>query len=112
MSAQAADTTGAQVSLAGAVIGQLLRRGSPDDPRCGGAVGIKETTMGNPIPIVGCVKTPWNKGRLIGQKRPLKPKEVWAIRVRLSSNSADVISLCSISRSTASCAGVPSRGYG
>jgi hypothetical protein len=26
---------------------------------------------------------PWNKGRLIGQKRPLKPKEVWAIRVRL-----------------------------
>ena len=28
-------------------------------------------------------RTPWNKGRLIGQKRPLKPKEVWAIRVRL-----------------------------
>lgn len=28
-------------------------------------------------------QTPWNKGRLIGQKRPLKPREVWAIRVRL-----------------------------
>ena len=28
-------------------------------------------------------RTPWNKGRLIGQKRPLRPKEVWAIRVRL-----------------------------
>ena len=28
-------------------------------------------------------RSPWNKGRLIGQKRPLKPKEVWAIRVRL-----------------------------
>src|SRR6202047_652311 len=28
-------------------------------------------------------RVPWNKGRLIGQKRPLKPKEVWAIRVRL-----------------------------
>src|SRR3984893_13024719 len=28
-------------------------------------------------------RTPWNKGRLIGQKRPLKPKDVWAIRVRL-----------------------------
>ena len=28
-------------------------------------------------------KAPWNKGRLIGQKRPLKPKDVWAIRVRL-----------------------------
>jgi hypothetical protein len=26
---------------------------------------------------------PWNKGRLIGQKRPLRPREVWAIRVRL-----------------------------
>ena len=25
----------------------------------------------------------WNKGRLTGQKRPLKPKDVWAIRVRL-----------------------------
>ena len=28
-------------------------------------------------------RDPWNKGRLIGQKRPLKPKEVWSIRVRL-----------------------------
>jgi site-specific recombinase XerC len=26
---------------------------------------------------------PWNKGHLIGQKRPLKPKDVWTIRVRL-----------------------------
>ena len=26
---------------------------------------------------------PWNKGKLVGQKPPLKPKEVWAIRVRL-----------------------------
>ena len=26
---------------------------------------------------------PWNKGRLIGQKRPLKPKDVWTKRVRL-----------------------------
>ena len=25
----------------------------------------------------------WNKGQLIGQRRPLKPKDVWAIRVRL-----------------------------
>src|SRR4051794_17445731 len=33
--------------------------------------------------FVGFTKTPWNKGRLIGQKRPLKPKDVWAIRVRL-----------------------------
>lgn len=27
--------------------------------------------------------TPWNKGKLVGQKAPLKPPEVWAIRVRL-----------------------------
>ena len=26
---------------------------------------------------------PWNKGRVTGQKPPLKPREVWAIRVRL-----------------------------
>jgi len=26
---------------------------------------------------------PWNKGKLIGQKSPLKPKEIWAIRIRL-----------------------------
>jgi hypothetical protein len=26
---------------------------------------------------------PWNKGRLTGQKPPLKLKEIWAIRVRL-----------------------------
>jgi integrase len=25
----------------------------------------------------------WNKGRIAGQKRPLKPKDVWAIRIRL-----------------------------
>jgi hypothetical protein len=33
--------------------------------------------------LVGFPKVPWNKGRLTGQKRPLKPKEVWVIRVRL-----------------------------
>jgi hypothetical protein len=26
---------------------------------------------------------PWNRDRLIGQKRPLKPKDVWTIRIRL-----------------------------
>jgi integrase len=31
---------------------------------------------------------PWDKGQLIGQKRPLKPKEVWAIRVRLETKGA------------------------
>lgn len=32
--------------------------------------------------IVG-KRSPWNKGRLIGQKPPLKLKEIWALRVRL-----------------------------
>ena len=26
---------------------------------------------------------PWNLGKLVGQKAPLKPQEVWAITVRL-----------------------------
>src|ERR1700712_4880635 len=26
---------------------------------------------------------PWNKGLLVGQKKPLEPKHVWSIRVRL-----------------------------
>jgi hypothetical protein len=26
---------------------------------------------------------PWNKGKLTGQKSPLKLKEIWAIRIRL-----------------------------
>ena len=29
------------------------------------------------------VPTPWNNGKLVGQKAPLKLKEIWAIRVRL-----------------------------
>ncbi len=28
-------------------------------------------------------REPWNKGKLIGQKRPLKLQEIWAIRIRL-----------------------------
>jgi integrase len=39
-----------------------------------------DTTMPT---FVGFATAPWNKGRLIGQKRPLRPKDVWAIRVRL-----------------------------
>lgn len=52
------------------------RFASPADWReqGGGAVGSMEAIM---------QKVPWNKGRLTGQKRPLKPKDVWAIRVRL-----------------------------
>ena len=32
---------------------------------------------------VRVVRGPWNRGKLVGQKTPLKLKEIWAIRVRL-----------------------------
>jgi len=28
-------------------------------------------------------RPPWNRGRLLGQKQPLKLREVWAMRIRL-----------------------------
>jgi hypothetical protein len=33
--------------------------------------------------ITASVRSPWNKGKLVGQKAPLKLREIWAIRVRL-----------------------------
>jgi integrase len=30
---------------------------------------------------------PWNKGRLVGKKPPLKPKDIWAIRIYLQNKS-------------------------
>ena len=40
----------------------------------------------------GTSTTPWNKGKLIGQKSPLKLKEIWAIRIslQLSHNARDL----------------------
>jgi hypothetical protein len=35
------------------------------------------------LPAVTPKRNAWNKGRIIGQKRPLLPKQVWAIRARL-----------------------------
>ena len=35
------------------------------------------------LPMVIPQRHAWNKGRIVGQKRPLLPKHVWAIRVRL-----------------------------
>ena len=38
------------------------------------------------------IKDPWNKGRICGQKRPLKLQQIWAIRIRLelAKNSRDL----------------------
>ncbi len=35
------------------------------------------------LPAITPKRRAWNKGRLVGQKRPLLPKQVWAIRSRL-----------------------------
>ena len=35
------------------------------------------------LPVARLNRAPWNKGRLVGQKRPLLPRQVWAIRSRL-----------------------------
>ncbi|MGR3564260.1 MAG: tyrosine-type recombinase/integrase [Heliomarina sp.] len=35
------------------------------------------------LPAIRACRPAWNKGRVVGQKRPLMPKHVWAIRVRL-----------------------------
>ena len=37
-----------------------------------------ENTDGNVV-----AREPWNKGKLIGQKPPLRPKQVWSIRTKL-----------------------------
>jgi integrase len=37
-----------------------------------------EQVICNPV-----LREPWNKGKLVGQKAPLKLKDIWAIRVRL-----------------------------
>jgi len=35
------------------------------------------------LPLLIHPKEPWNKGKLIGQKAPLKLREIWAIRIQL-----------------------------
>jgi hypothetical protein len=35
------------------------------------------------LPALRSARVAWNKGRIIGQKRPLLPRHVWSIRVRL-----------------------------
>jgi len=39
------------------------------------------------LPQIVKASTPWNKGKLIGQKPPLKQREIWAIRIRLQLKS-------------------------
>jgi hypothetical protein len=48
--------------------------------RRGGRGGGDSSMLVRPV---GGDQRPWNKGLLIGQKKPLEPKHVWTIRVRL-----------------------------
>ncbi len=34
-------------------------------------------------------REPWNKGKLVGQKAPLRLRDIWAIRVRLKIANKD-----------------------
>ena len=53
-----------------------------------------ETIKSNAVPC-----SPWNKGKLVGQKAPFKLKEIWAIRVRLQLAELDGFSgLATVSR--------------
>ena len=51
----------------------IERRGG----RVGGGPAMLVRPVGNNQPL------PWNKGLLVGQKTPLKPKHVWSIPARL-----------------------------
>lgn len=35
------------------------------------------------LPAIRAHRPAWNKGRVFGQKRPLIPKQVWAVRAQL-----------------------------
>ena len=48
-----------------------------------GLVDWRELLSIETLPAFRLTRAPWNKGRIVGQKRPLLPKHVWSIRVRL-----------------------------
>ncbi len=48
-----------------------------------GEVDGRKTMSIENLPVIHSVRPPWNKGRIVGQKRPLLPKHVWSICVRL-----------------------------
>jgi len=36
-------------------------------------------------------RSAWNRGRLLGQKPPLKPKEIWSLRIRLQLATQEMV---------------------
>ena len=51
-------------------------------PATMGFLSLKKNLMKSQL-HAGRSSIPWNKSRLVGQKAPLKLKEIWAIRIRL-----------------------------
>ena len=51
-------------------------------------------------------RKPWNAGRMIGAKAPLKPKHIWAIRQHLKPLDRYGILRCSTPHWTPSCGAV------
>lgn len=45
------------------------------------------------LPAIRALRPAWNNGRIVGQRRPVKPKHVWTIRVRLeiAENHRDLV---------------------
>ncbi|WP_238376525.1 hypothetical protein [Thiobacillus denitrificans] len=51
-------------------------------PRLSKTIRLPSTTKESDIEA-NQSRGPWNKGKLVGQKPPLKPKDIWAIRIHL-----------------------------
>ena len=64
----------------------VVRRARPATGRAASlwpAAFSQETAMKTNESAPRSVRTPWNKGKFVGQKAPLKPKDIWAVRVHL-----------------------------
>lgn len=58
-----------------------------------GLEGSREVIPIETLPALRPTRAPWNKGRIIGQARPLLPKHVWSILVRpaMADNKRDLV---------------------
>lgn len=69
-----------------------------------GVVGKEVTSMSKPvIQQQDHQQAPWNKGRLVGQKRPSSPRKYGISGPGFKSKRVGVTSPCSTWRSTANC---------
>jgi len=67
------------------VLPAMLAKGFGSDRRnrCAKCAGVPRPIIARKSGGMCGTRELWNKGRLIGQKRPLKSKDVWTIRERL-----------------------------